>query len=50
MPSSIFPLWMGDMPAELKGFFEQVLRPGFALGESKPGRLPAKAFGVPKRS
>ena len=25
-----FPLWMGDMPALLKGFFEQVLRPGFA--------------------
>lgn len=38
----VFPLWMGDMPAVLKGFFEQVLRPGFALGESKPGRLPAK--------
>jgi len=28
----VFPLWMGDMPAVLKGFFEQVLRPGFALG------------------
>jgi putative NADPH-quinone reductase len=26
-----FPLWMGDMPALLKGFLEQVLRPGFAL-------------------
>jgi putative NADPH-quinone reductase len=26
----IFPLWLGDMPARLKGFFEQVLRPGFA--------------------
>ena len=38
----VFPLWMGDMPAVLKGFFEQVLRPGFALDESKPGRLPAK--------
>ena len=38
----VFPLWMGDMPAVLKAFFEQVLRPGFALGESKPGRLPAK--------
>ncbi|WP_298832948.1 NAD(P)H-dependent oxidoreductase [uncultured Piscinibacter sp.] len=26
-----FPLWMGDMPALLKGFFEQVARPGFAF-------------------
>jgi len=28
----LFPLWQGMMPALLKGFFEQVLRPGFALG------------------
>jgi putative NADPH-quinone reductase len=27
----IFPLWLGTMPAVLKGFLEQVLRPGFAL-------------------
>lgn len=26
-----FPLWMGDMPALLKGFLEQVARPGFAV-------------------
>ncbi len=26
-----FPLWLGTMPALLKGFLEQVLRPGFAL-------------------
>lgn len=26
-----FPLWQGDMPALLKGFFEQVFRPAFAL-------------------
>ncbi|GAA4333400.1 NAD(P)H-dependent oxidoreductase [Pigmentiphaga soli] len=26
-----FPLWMGTVPALLKGFFEQVLRPGFAI-------------------
>jgi putative NADPH-quinone reductase len=38
----VFPLWMGDMPALLKGFFEQALRPGFAFGEAKPGRLPPK--------
>jgi putative NADPH-quinone reductase len=27
----VFPLWMGDMPALLKGFLEQVARPGFAF-------------------
>lgn len=27
----VYPLWMGSMPALLKGFFEQVFRPGFAL-------------------
>ena len=26
----IFPLWLGDVPAVLKAFFEQTLRPGFA--------------------
>jgi putative NADPH-quinone reductase len=26
-----FPLWLGDMPALLKGFLEQALRPGFAI-------------------
>lgn len=31
----VYPLWQGCMPALLKGFFEQVLRPGFAY------RLPA---------
>lgn len=33
-----FPLWMGDMPALLKGFLEQVARPGFAFsaGEGNP--------------
>jgi putative NADPH-quinone reductase len=38
----IFPLWLGDMPAVLKGFFEQVLRPGFAIGEAQAGKLPKK--------
>lgn len=33
----IYPLWLGDMPAILKGFFEQVLRPGFAISEIKKG-------------
>jgi putative NADPH-quinone reductase len=34
-----FPLWLGDMPALLKAFFEQVMRPGFAFEEGgRPGR------------
>lgn len=33
----VFPLWLGDVPALLKGFFEQALRPGFAIDEG--GRL-----------
>ena len=37
-----YPLWLGDMPALLKGFFEQALRPGFAIGKAAPGRLPKK--------
>jgi putative NADPH-quinone reductase len=35
-----FPLWLGGMPALLKGFLEQVLRPGFALSRpDEHGRL-----------
>jgi putative NADPH-quinone reductase len=35
----IHPLWLGSMPALLKGFLEQVFRPTFAFGKSdKPGR------------
>ena len=29
----IFPLWLGDMPALVKAFLEQVARPGFAIGK-----------------
>ena len=29
----LYPLWLGDMPALLKAFFEQVMRPGFAVDE-----------------
>lgn len=28
----VYPLWLGTMPALLKGFLEQVLRPGFVFG------------------
>lgn len=33
----IYPLWLGGMPAIMKGFFEQVFRPGFAIEESETG-------------
>lgn len=33
----IFPLWLGDMPAVLKAFFEQTLRPGFAFTNRSHG-------------
>jgi putative NADPH-quinone reductase len=32
-----FPLWLGDMPALLKGFLEQVARPGFAFAAASGG-------------
>jgi putative NADPH-quinone reductase len=32
-----FPLWLGDMPAMLKGFLEQVARPGFAFTYEEGG-------------
>jgi putative NADPH-quinone reductase len=37
----VFPLWLGDMPAMLKAFFEQALRPGFAYSHRAHG-FPAK--------
>lgn len=37
----VFPLWLGDMPALLKGFFEQALRPGFAFAY-RPSGFPLK--------
>jgi len=33
----VFPLWLGDMPALLKGFLEQALRPGFAFSYRPKG-------------
>lgn len=34
-----YPLWLGDMPAILKGFLEQTLRPGFATSKVQKGSL-----------
>jgi putative NADPH-quinone reductase len=41
----VFPLWLGTMPALLKAFFEQVLRPGFAMEPKGPGRWEKKLRG-----
>ncbi|MEK7869163.1 MAG: NAD(P)H-dependent oxidoreductase [Nitrospirota bacterium] len=38
----IYPLWLGSMPALLKGFLEQLLRPGFAFEYQKPGGMAKK--------
>jgi len=38
----VFPLWLGGMPALLKGFLEQVARPGFAIGVDGRGGPGAK--------
>ena len=38
----LFPLWLGSMPALLKGFFEQVFRPHFAFNYEGSGRIPRK--------
>lgn len=38
----IFPLWLGDMPALVKGFLEQVARPGFALTYGGKSGFPKK--------
>lgn len=34
----VFPLWLGTMPALLKGFLEQVVRPGVAFAYPEPGK------------
>ncbi|MFG1464641.1 NAD(P)H-dependent oxidoreductase [Xanthobacter sp. DSM 24535] len=40
----LFPLWLGTMPALLKGFLEQLMRPGFAFVQAGPG-FPQKLLG-----
>jgi putative NADPH-quinone reductase len=39
----VFPLWLGTMPALLKAFFEQLLRPGVAFVMGNRG-MPKKMF------
>jgi putative NADPH-quinone reductase len=38
----VFPLWLGGMPAVLRGFFEQALRPGFAIGRLQGSAMAAR--------
>jgi putative NADPH-quinone reductase len=45
----LFPLWLGDMPALLKGFLEQVARPGFAFRYAQ-GKSPFNSKGLTGRS
>lgn len=40
----VFPLWLGDMPALLKGFLEQVARPGFAFGKGERNAFTRKGL------
>lgn len=46
----IFPLWLGDLPALTKGFFEQALRPGFAYSQEanplNPGLLKGRSMRI----
>ncbi len=36
----VYPLWLGEMPAIVKGFLEQTLRPGFAFEVGGNGWTP----------
>jgi putative NADPH-quinone reductase len=38
----IYPLWLGAMPALLKAYLEQVLRPGFAFAYQQGLKFPRK--------
>jgi putative NADPH-quinone reductase len=45
----IYPLWLGDMPAMVKAFFEQIFRPGFAIAHGEPGLFPGLLRGKSAR-
>jgi putative NADPH-quinone reductase len=36
----VYPLWLGSMPALLKGLFEQIFRPSFAFAQTGSGDRP----------
>jgi putative NADPH-quinone reductase len=38
----LYPLWLGTLPAKLKGFIEQLLRPGFGFEQRGPGQRPRR--------
>ena len=40
----IFPLWCGDMPAILKGFFERMLQPDLLAVQKSGGKMSWKVF------
>lgn len=40
-----YPLWLGSMPALLKGFLEQILRPGFAFSPVTGGMHSERLLG-----
>lgn len=41
----VYPLWLGDMPARLKGFLEQVFRPSFAFDYLDGGKVRTRLKG-----
>jgi putative NADPH-quinone reductase len=45
----IYPLWLGDIPAYLKAFLEQVARPGFAFAAKGHALAPAQLKGKSAR-
>jgi putative NADPH-quinone reductase len=40
----VYPLWLGDMPAMLKGFLEQVARPGMFVSLDGSGVSPTRVL------
>ena len=45
----VYPIWLGDMPALLKGFLEQTLRPGFAFDYLDGGKVHMRLKGKSAR-